>query len=238
MSKRLSFPELILRETDDYIFINKPPLISTLEDRSSPVNMLSMAREYDEGAQVCHRLDKETSGVLVIARNPEAYRHMSLQLQERKVEKVYHAVVSGLQEYKDKVVEAPIRKNSSGGVNIDFREGKEAVTRFDTLKVFRSTTLVECRPLTGRMHQIRIHLAWLKSPILSDHSYGGEDFYLSSVKRRFNIKKGEEEQPLIKRIALHAESIGFETEKGEKLKVQAPYPKDFRVLVSQLSKNR
>jgi 23S rRNA pseudouridine955/2504/2580 synthase len=88
------------------------------------------------------------------------------------------------------------------------------------------------------MHQIRIHLSYLKAPIVTDHAYGGSDFFLSSVKRRFNVRQGEEEQPLIKRIALHAFSIGFETVDGIKLSVEAPYPKDFKVLVTQLNKNR
>ncbi len=238
MARRTSFKDLILRETDDYLIINKPPLVSTLEDRSSSDNILQMAREYDENAQVCHRLDKETSGVLVIARHPEAYRHMSLQLQERSVEKVYHAVVDGIHDFRQKVVDAPIRKNSSGGVNIDYREGKEAETSFQTLDVFRNHTLLECRPVTGRMHQIRIHLSWLKAPIIADHSYGGTDFYLSSVKRHFNVRKGQEESPLIRRIALHAFSIAFDAPDGNKLVVEAPYPKDFKVLITQLGKNR
>lgn len=238
MSRRVTFSELIIKETDEYIIINKPPFIATLDDRASDYNILSMAKQYDENAQVCHRLDKETSGALVIARNPEAYRHMSMQLQDRKAEKIYHAVVNGIHNFKEEEVEAPVKKNASGGVSIDYRQGKDAYTRFSTIEAFKNQTLVECRPLTGRMHQIRIHLSWLKAPIIADHAYGGRDFFLSSVKRHFNMKKGEEEQPLIRRIALHAYSIGFETGNGELLRVQAPYPKDFKVLVVQLEKNR
>lgn len=238
MARRTTFSDLIIKETGDYLIVNKPPLISTLEDRSSGENMLLMAREYEPEAQVCHRLDKETSGVLVIARNPEAYRHMSLQLQERKVDKVYHAVVEGLHDFRDEVVTAPIRKNASGGVTIDFREGKEAETRFTTQEVFKKHTLVECRPLSGRMHQIRIHLAFLKAPIIADHAYGGSDFFLSEVKRHYNLKKGQEEQPLIKRIALHAWHIRFEIPEGDIIEAWAPYPKDFRVLLTQLERNR
>lgn len=238
MSKRVNFSDLLLKETSDYLIINKPPFIATLEDRASRQNILKMAKEYEPEAQVCHRLDKETSGALVIARNPEAYRHMSMQLQEREVEKIYHAVVDGIHEFVKIQVDAPIRKNASGGVSIDFRDGKEATTRIQTLEGYKNHTLVECRPLTGRMHQIRVHMAYLNAPIISDHIYGGRDFYLSSVKRKFNLKKGQEEQPLIKRNALHAFSIAFSGLDGELLAVEAPYPKDFRVLVSQLKKNR
>ena len=75
------------------MLINKPPGISTLQDRNEPVDLLGLVRRLEPDAQVCHRLDNETSGVLAIARNPEAYRHMSLQFEHRQVQKVYHAVV-------------------------------------------------------------------------------------------------------------------------------------------------
>ena len=76
---KINLEELILFEDEDFILINKPPFVATLEDRNSKVNLLGLAREYVDTAQVCHRLDKDTSGVLAIAKNPEAYRHMSLQ---------------------------------------------------------------------------------------------------------------------------------------------------------------
>jgi RluA family pseudouridine synthase len=237
MAKPIHFKDLIIGENEDYIVINKPPFISTLEDRASDINILKLARDYHSDAQVCHRLDKDTSGVLVIARHPEAYRHMSLQLQNRTVAKVYHAVVDGIHHFKDLVVDAPIRKTASGGVSIDYRQGKEAVTMFTTLEVYRGHSLIECRPLTGRMHQIRLHLTSKGAPIMADSNYGGKPFFLSAIKRNFNIKKGEEEQPLIKRMPLHALELRFERPSGEAMLVTAPYPKDFRVLVTQLAKH-
>ncbi|MGC4023152.1 MAG: pseudouridine synthase, partial [Cyclobacteriaceae bacterium] len=79
----MKFSDLILFEDQDYILINKPPFISTLEDRNEPLNILSLAREVEPDPQVCHRLDKDTSGVLAIARNPEAYRHLSMQFENQ-----------------------------------------------------------------------------------------------------------------------------------------------------------
>ncbi len=231
------FKDFILKETDDFIIINKPPFVSTLEDRVMDTNILAMARNYHADAQVCHRLDKETSGVLVIAKNPEAYRHMSLQFQNRQVSKVYHAVSEGIHDFDQMDVEDPIRKLGNGTVCIDKRRGRDAQTFLNTLRAFRKHTLVECRPVTGRMHQIRIHLAHQGAPISGDIQYGGHPFYLSEIKARYRSGKDEEEQPLIRRLALHAMKLTFEDLKGEKITVEAPYPKDFRVLVAQLEKN-
>jgi 23S rRNA pseudouridine955/2504/2580 synthase len=237
MAQRINFKDLVIWEDADYCVINKPSFISTLNDRNDPVNILSMAREAYSDAQVCHRLDKETSGALIIAKNPEAYRHMSLQFENRSIEKVYHAVADGIHHFQNKVVEDKILKLSNGTVRID-RNGKEAKTTFNTLHAYKGHTLIECKPLSGRMHQIRIHLANHGASITGDISYGGKHFYLSNIKKKFHLKKDTEEQPLLKRIALHAYKLTFSTLNGEKMTVQADYPKDFKVLVHQLEKNK
>jgi RluA family pseudouridine synthase len=230
------FEKSILFENSDFILINKPPFISTLEDRNDPVNILALARQYESDAQVCHRLDKDTSGVLAIARNPEAYRHLSMQFENREVTKIYHAVVDGIHSFSDELVDAAIEKQNDGTVRLS-RSGKSAQTYFTTLKTYKNHSLIECRPVTGRMHQIRIHLAFLKAPITGDEVYGGKLFYVSSIKRKFNLKKMSEEQPLMKRMALHAFSLEFALLDGEKKVAEAPYPKDFQALIRQLSEN-
>lgn len=230
------FEKSILFENSDFILINKPPFISTLEDRNDPVNILALARQYEPDAQVCHRLDKDTSGVLAIARNPEAYRHLSMQFENREVTKIYHAVVDGIHSFSDELVDVAIEKQNDGTVRLS-RSGKSAQTYFTTLKTFKNHSLIECRPVTGRMHQIRIHLSFLKAPITGDEVYGGKLFYVSSIKRKFNLKKMSEEQPLMKRMALHAFSLDFALLDGEKKVVEAPYPKDFQALIRQLSEN-
>ncbi len=230
------FEQLVLFENEDYILINKPPFIATLEDRNDPVNLLKLAREVEPNAQMCHRLDKDTSGVLAIAKNQDAYRHLSIQFEQREVKKIYHAVVDGIASFEEKEVVKSILKLSDGTVKID-GTGKSAQTWFNTLQTFKNHTLVHCRPVTGRMHQIRIHLAWLKFPICGDATYGGKPFYLSSVKRGYNLKKNSEEEPFMKRMALHAQSLTFLGLKDEKIEVEAPYPKDFGALLKQLSQN-
>lgn len=236
-TQKLDIKDLILFEDQNYFLVNKPPFLSTLADRNSPVNLLALAREYESDAQVCHRLDKDTSGILAIAKNPDAYRHMSLQFEKRTVNKIYHAIVDGIHNFQDTLVDQPILKLDDGVVRLS-RDGKEAQTYFTSLQTFRMHTLVECRPVTGRMHQIRIHLTTLKAPITGDETYGGKPFFLSTVKRKFNLKKDTEEQPLVKRMALHAFALVFKDLAEVEHRIEAPYPKDFHALMRQMGYNK
>jgi RluA family pseudouridine synthase len=236
--QKFSLADNILFEDDDFFLVNKPPFISTLQDRTEKINLLALAKEYSPDAQVCHRLDKDTSGVLAIAKHPEAYRHLSMQFEHRQVEKVYHALVDGVHNFDNLLVDAPIVKQDDGRAKISKREGKPAQTYFSSLKSYRLYTLVECRPVTGRMHQIRIHLASLGASITGDEMYGGKPFLLSAIKRGFNLKKDTEEQTFMKRMALHAFSLEFLNLASKKVKVEAPYPKDIQALIRQLELNR
>lgn len=237
---KLNFADLIVFENEDYILINKPPHVASLDERTADrsQSILRLAKEYHADAQLGHRLDKETSGALAIAKNPDAYRHLAMQFEHREVTKRYHAVVNGVHDFEDISVYLPIAQVRDGtSVRIDRQKGKVAETIFNTLRAYRINTLVECMPITGRMHQIRVHLMCLKAPIVNDPTYGGEPVYLSQIKRKFNLKKDTEELPLIQRVALHAHSLTFTLLDGEKKLFEAPYPKDFDVLVKQLEKN-
>lgn len=230
----INFKEIIEYEDNDYIVINKPYNISTLEDRDkTKQNILKMAKDYTSDAQVCHRLDKETSGILAIAKNPEAYRHLAMQFENREVIKIYHAVVGGNRKLENELVEKSILQMKDGIVRID-REGKPASTIFNTLHIYGKYSLLACFPITGRMHQIRIHLASVGLPIIADAQYGGKDIYLSTLKKKFNLKNGTEELPLMKRVALHAYALTFKNLSNTEITIQAQYPKDFAVLMKQL----
>ena len=233
---KLKIEDLILWEDEDYFALNKPPFIATLQDRADETNLLDLAKRYHADSQACHRLDKDTSGVIVFAKNPEAYRRLAMQFEARTDQKVYHAVVDGIHNFKEELVDAPILKQDDGISKIS-KAGKPAQTWFTSLQSYRNHTLVECRPITGRMHQIRIHLSLLNASITGDELYGGKPFYLSSVKRGFNLKKHTEEEPFMKRMALHAKSLEFSNLKHETVTIEAPYPKDFQALVRQLELN-
>ena len=230
------FKDLIIFENEDFIVVNKPPFLSTLEDRTpNTTNLLKIARQYNPDLQACHRLDKDTSGCLAFAKNAEAYRHLSIQFEAREVYKVYHAVAWGTHKFEEQLVNRAISPSAKGVARLS-PQGKPAETYFNTLETFNRHTLVECLPVTGRLHQIRVHLAYLKAPIINDALYGGEPLFLSSLKpkKHYNLKQQTEELPLIKRFALHSFNLGFVLMNGEPVKVEAPYPKDFAVLVKQL----
>ena len=232
------FADLILFENDDIIVVNKPPFISSLDERGegSEINMLRMAKNYWDDAQICHRLDKETSGALIFAKNPEAYRAISMQFEHRRVKKVYHAVIDGTHVFENLLVDLPILNTGKGSVSISRQDGKRAETWFQSLRYFKHYTLVECRPVTGRMHQIRIHLATQRASIAGDEMYKGKPVYLSALKRKYHLGKDQEEQPIMKRFALHAYEITFKLLNEEEMVITAPYPKDFETLLKLLDK--
>ncbi|TZF84670.1 RluA family pseudouridine synthase [Pedobacter sp. BS3] len=236
------FADLIIFENDDIIVINKPPFISSLDDRSrkaeaigSEINILRLAKSYTPDAQVCHRLDRETSGCLVIAKHPEAYRFISMQFEHRQVKKVYHAIINGTHVFKDLKVELPILNLGNKNVSIS-KEGKPAETYFNSLVYFKHYTLVECRPVTGRMHQIRIHLATQRASIVGDDMYGGKPVFLSAIKRGYHLGKDQEEQSIMKRFALHAHEITLKLNPDTEMTFHAPYPKDFATLLKLLER--
>ncbi|MBC8984319.1 RluA family pseudouridine synthase [Pedobacter sp. N36a] len=233
-----SFKDLILFENDDYIVVNKPPFVASLDERggSGEVNILRLAKQYSADAQVCHRLDKETSGAIIIAKTPDAYRNVAMQFEKRRVSKVYHAVVDGQFTFNELFIDLPILNDGNKSVTIDRKEGKRAETIFNSIKHYRHYTLVECKPITGRMHQIRIHLATQRAAIAGDDMYRGKPVFLSTMKKGYRIAKDDEELPIMKRFALHARHLVFKGLDGADIVIDAPYPKDFATLIKLLDK--
>lgn len=235
--KMPKWEDIILYEDAHLLVVNKPPFISTLDDRQGDdFNMLRIAKEKYGDIQVCYRLDKETSGVLVYAKTPEIYREVAIAFEKREVDKTYHAVIEGNHRFEELKIDLPILNLGNKNVKIDKTRGKDALTYFNSLDYFQHYTLIECKPVTGKMHQIRIHLASQLAAIVGDVAYGGKPLYLSEIKKKgYSLSKGKEEQPLIKRFALHARALGIQIQ-GENHLFEAPYPKDFEVLLRNLER--
>lgn len=231
------FQDLILFENPDLIVVNKPPFLSSLDEREGgEINLLRLAKQYWDDAQICHRLDKETSGALIIAKNPETYRSISIQFEKRRVKKVYHALIDGTHVFENLFIDLPILNVGKGSVTISRQEGKRAETWFNSIRYFKHYTLVECKPVTGRMHQIRIHLATQRASIAGDEMYKGKPVMLSDLKRNYRLSKDQEELPIMKRFALHAYEVSFKINEEEEITIHAPYPKDFETLLKLLEK--
>lgn len=235
------FPILYLDDT--IIAIDKPTGVLAIPDHwdpEVPVAQNILAKQYGALFPV-HRIDKDTTGVLLYARDRETHRILNELFSSRQVEKVYLAIVLGEPERDVWEITAPLRPDGDRmhRTVIDAHRGKPARTQFKVVERFRGFALVCASPETGRTHQIRVHLAVSRLPILADALYGNaEPLLLSNLKRGW---KGDvfEEKPIIARLALHASSVAFTHPKtGEQLKIDSPLPRDFKAALNQLRKWR
>jgi 23S rRNA pseudouridine1911/1915/1917 synthase len=230
----------IIFENNDFVVVDKPPGLLSIPDREG--EDLSLKRilkdKYGEIYTV-HRLDKDTSGLIVFAKNEETHKHLSQAFEERSVEKYYQGIVKGTPEEKEKTIDAPIAQNTVKKTQmIVHKRGKTSVTDYHVIEEFRKYSLVEFRIHTGRTHQIRVHMQYVGHPIVCDDLYGdGEPVYLSSLKKNYHLSKNElEERPILNRLALHAHRLLFADAEGKKYDFKAPLPKDLSALLQQLRK--
>jgi len=214
---------------DHLLVINKPSGLRVLPDGYHPEleHVRSVLEPHFGRLWIVHRLDKDTSGVYLLARTAEAHRSLNLQFDRRSVEKIYHALVSGNPAWEAKTIDFPLRVNGDRRHRtvVDFERGKAAITLCKRLENFQGCTLLAIQPKTGRTHQIRAHLAHLGHPILGDRLYGVSTSRLSSV-------------PLsVERLALHAYAVSiYHPQNGKKIGWHAAYPDDFQSWLEQLRK--
>ena len=231
----------LLHEDDAILVVNKPAGALTVPDRHDPTkpNVVGFLRGRYDNVLIVHRLDRDTSGVLVFARTPEAHRDLSLQFQHRTVSKFYRALVAGQVAQREGLIDKPIATHPHiGGKMLVARKGKASQTRYTVLERFRNFTWLDVELLTGRTHQIRVHLASQGYPLAVDPLYGKrERLALSDVKPGYRHPYPAEERALLGRLSLHAVTLSFHHPVGrERLTFEAPLPKDLRALLQQLRK--
>lgn len=232
----------ILHEDEDIVVINKPAGLASVPEGFRPDQPhVAAALEPDLGPLwVVHRLDRDTSGAMVLARNENAHRNLNTQFEQRDVSKVYHALVVGQPDWEERKVIVPLLIDGDRQHRTvpDPARGKPSVTNFKVLERIRKFALLEAQPETGRTHQIRAHAKFLALPIACDSLYGdGEPIYLSTFKKGYRAKDNRDERPLIERLALHAFLLEIaHPASGETMQIEAPYPKDLRATVAQLAK--
>ena len=231
----LNDASLVLWQDDSLLVVNKPSGLATLPegwDREAPHLKATLEPVFGR-LWVVHRLDKETSGVLVLARSAEAHRDLNRQFEGRAVEKVYHALVAGEPAWETRQVGLALRPNSDRKhrTTIDPRAGKQALTALRVLARLRGATLLEAVPHTGRTHQIRAHLAALRHPILGDNLYG--DWPAQGLRR----EDFPPSLPWPSRLLLHARSLTISHPvRHEHLHFEAPYPPDFQEILIGLTR--
>ncbi len=257
---KLSAPETkefwkvpVLYEDDTLFALEKPAKLLTSPDRydaDRPNLMRILHRDIERGAPWAserhlkylanaHRLDFETSGVLLLAKTKPALIALANEFGSEQAHKTYVALVTGTPPEENFTTDAKLAPHpvKVGLMRVDPKRGKKSQTDFTVLEKFVGYTLVRCQPHTGRTHQIRVHLQHLDLPIAGDALYGGEPLFLSALKKDYHQKRNVPEQPLIGRVALHAETLTIKHPvSGENVRIEAPWPDDLQIALKYLRK--
>ncbi|MFB6457553.1 RluA family pseudouridine synthase [Chitinophaga sp. Hz27] len=235
--------EHIILETPDFIIVNKPSGMLTLPDRhdNELTSLNAVMKKAYGNIFTVHRLDRDTSGIILFARNETAHKYYSQLFESRDVQKFYLGIVNGQIVPKkgsvnEGIMEHPVQK----GKMVTNRKGKASLTDYEVQEEFGLFSLVRMQIHTGRTHQIRVHMKHLGHPIAVDELYGnGEPVKLSTIKKKFKLgKHTEEERPLLSRLALHAAMLVFKDQQGVEHTVEAPLPKDMAAVLNQLRKHK
>ena len=253
LAPKMKAPE-VLFEDEQVLVINKPDGLAVEPERWDPNGPCVSAQLNawspgvgDYRPRLVHRIDKDTSGALMAAKTLEAERELCQAFEDHTVEKVYWAIVDGEFPAADgervriehRLAPEP---RKAGRMRVVSKNGKACQTDVWVEQRFRGFTLVGCSPITGRTHQIRVHLAEEGFPLMVDPFYGRRDkLFLSEIKANFKHKKGATERPLMPRLTLHARSIAWPrpgTDGTLTDRVEAPLPKDFERTLKQLHKVR
>ncbi len=184
-----------------------------------------------------HRLDFETSGVMLLAKSKPVLVTLANLFGSEKPNKRYVGLVQGTPDEERFTVDAPLAPHPIrvGTVRVDPKHGKRARTVFEVQERFSRWTLLRCEPLTGRTHQIRVHLRYIGLPLVGDELYAGKPLWLSRLKPSFRLKPNKTERPLMSRVALHAEELVLpHPVTGQDVRISAPWPKDLTVAVKYL----
>jgi RluA family pseudouridine synthase len=246
------FWEIAVRFEDAHLLaLDKPAGLLTSPDRDDPqrpslMKLLHAAiaagkpwacERRLEYLMNAHRLDNEISGVILLAKNKSALIALANLFGSERPVRQYVALAQGRPADETFEVDAKIAPHPSkiGLMRVDPKLGKKSKTRFAVLETFGGWTLLKCEPVTGRTHQIRVHLRHAGLPVVGDTGYGGKPLWLSQLKRDYRLKPGHEERPLLSRVALHAEALSLaHPVTGEALTMTAPWPKDLKVAVKYL----
>jgi 23S rRNA pseudouridine1911/1915/1917 synthase len=233
---------ITIHESEDLIVLDKPAGLLSIPDREGKeLSLKKMLQGKFGQIYTVHRLDKETSGLIVFAKNEVSHKHLSLEFENRNTKKIYRGLVLGSLMNKSGTMNAPIAEHpAKSGTMMVNRKGKEAITDYEVLQDFGIYSFLQFQIHTGRTHQIRVHMKELGHPILCDKLYGdGKPLLVSSLKSKYKLSKNvEEEKPLLGRLALHAFQLGFKNSKGAYEIFEAPLHKDMRAVLQQLSKRK
>ncbi len=229
----------ILFENDHFVAINKPSGLLSIPDRmGKEISLKDMLKEKYGSIYTVHRLDRNTSGIIVFAKTEESHKELSVLFEGREMEKYYVGLVYGDIMTPKGSIDAPIMEHPGKATKmLTHAKGKASLTDYEVIEPFRLFSWVKFRIHTGRTHQIRVHMQHIGHPIVCDEIYGDpKPVLLSAFKRNFKLaKSAETERPILSRLALHSHVLQF-TFQNEKYTLEAEVPKDLRAVLQQLRK--
>lgn len=231
----------IIFENNNFIAINKPAGLLSIPDRfGKDQSVKSILLEQFGKIFTVHRLDKETSGLIIFAKDEITHKDLSQKFEGREVKKLYLGLVNGTLMNQKGTIDVPIMEHpGKTTLMMAHKKGRASVTDYQVLEEFGLYSLVQFQIHTGRTHQIRVHSKYIGNTIVCDTLYGnGQPVLLSSIKRKFKLSKNElDERPLLNRLALHSSRLEFTDAEGVKHELEAPLSKDMKALLQQLRKN-
>ncbi len=243
----------VLFEDEHLLALGKPGGLRISPDRVDPVrpNLMQLLHGGIAGGKPwakerglvylmnAHRLDAETSGVLLLAKSKPLLIKLANLFGAEKPRQIYLALAQGAPKENRFEIDAKLAPHQvrPGLMRVDPVNGKKSKTRFEVVEQFSGWTLLRCEPLAGRTHQIRVHLRHAGLPVVGDNLYGGKPLWLSRLKPNYRLKPGHEERPLIADVALHAEELQLpHPVTGDLLVITAPWPKHLTVAMKYLRK--
>ncbi|MFZ9180903.1 MAG: RluA family pseudouridine synthase [Rickettsiales bacterium] len=204
------FWQNIIYEDENLIAINKPSGLATQGGSGIEISVDDFVKERK--FQLIHRLDKDTSGLLLIAKNKDSADFLGNLFKNKEIEKTYIALVDGIVKKPSGIIDMPLLKQNIGKnekVQVDIEFGKKAITKYQVLKTFQNITELELKPITGRTHQLRVHCKEIGHPIINDYKYGGKKV---AMKDKFS------------QLCLHSYQIIIHQYYGKELVIKTPYP--------------
>jgi len=239
----MTVEEIIIYEDDNIIALGKPSGVLAIPDRFNKelINLYDLLNTKYGRIFIVHRLDRDTSGVILFAKNAEAHRDLSMKWEKGQVSKTYDALCYGHIEKKQGTINLPIAplKKKKGVMVIDRKNGKPSVTNYRVIKECSGYTLLDAMPKTGRTHQIRVHLAAIGHPVAGDKLYNRNEAINIGHKDK-NIKFGVRDGKFgIIRLMLHAQKLKFVNYMHQEvMEIVAQVPEDFKRVIDVLSSEK
>ncbi|MBK9108065.1 MAG: RluA family pseudouridine synthase [Saprospiraceae bacterium] len=229
----------VIFENDYLLAINKPSGLLSIPDRYDKTLPCAyhFLKEKHEQIFILHRLDKDTSGILLFAKDPETHQTVNGMFEHQEIEKTYQCITEAYPVDNEGMIDMPIAHDPSHPGRMTVHpKGKTCITKFLVLQRFKHFGHIQVSPKTGRTHQIRVHFAFIGSPLVCDPLYGiRKTLGIQDIKRKAKRIDIEEASYLLQRTALHASQLSFVLN-GENYLLQAPMPKDMNAALKQIEK--